>query len=58
MVFIQREIGLTFGSGARLITGTATSDFNFYKEVATRRTAHAAKNRETRCSALTHRRWC
>ena len=29
MVFIQREIGLTFGSGARLITGTATKRFQF-----------------------------
>jgi hypothetical protein len=34
LVFIQWAIqDLTFSRGARLITGTATSDFNFNREI-------------------------
>ena len=41
LVFTQWAIqDLTFSRGARLITGTATTDFNFTKELAD---AHAAR---------------
>jgi NADH dehydrogenase len=42
LVFVQWAIqDLTFNRGARLITGTAPTDFNFNKEVATHRTTEA-----------------
>jgi NADH dehydrogenase len=44
LVFVQWAIqDLTFNRGARLITGTAPTDFNFNKEVATHRDTVAAK---------------
>jgi len=47
LVFIQWAIqDLTFSRGARLITGTAATDFNFNKEVADRRGTTEVKTAE------------
>jgi NADH dehydrogenase len=47
LVFIQWAIqDLTFSRGARLITGTATTDFNFNKEIAAQRSEPIAKKAE------------
>ena len=47
LVFVQWAIqDLTFNRGARLITGTAPTDFNFNKEVATHRNTTEAKTGE------------
>jgi hypothetical protein len=47
LVFVQWAIqDLTFNRGARLITGTAPTDFNFAKEVAAHHNVTQAKTGE------------
>jgi hypothetical protein len=44
LVFIQWAIqDLTFNRGARLITGTATTDFDFNREIASEETSPAVR---------------
>jgi NADH dehydrogenase len=53
LVFFQWAIqDLTFSRGARLITGTAPSDFNFNEELSELRTAPETKAEPTATSAL------